>query len=156
MDKKDPPIEPQEYLSGLKVVDIGDLRVARGLSRRPHSACKHSNLVFDTHERRIWCKDCEHDVESFDAFAGLVEQYSRAVDNLNRRSEAVVAAEKHALRSLAAKAVDEAWRSRNMVPACPHCGQGLFPEDFKHGVLRRLSRKYAEQMARFRKGKKDV
>ena len=49
----DAPIEPQEYLSGPTVVDIGDLRVARGLSRRPFSGCAHHSLVYDNKERRI-------------------------------------------------------------------------------------------------------
>lgn len=31
----DAPIEPHEYLYGVKVVQIEDLRVARGLTRRP-------------------------------------------------------------------------------------------------------------------------
>lgn len=155
-DDRDPPIKEQPFLSGVTVIDIGDIRVARGLSRRAHSSCPHARLVYDRNERRIWCKDCEKDVEPFDAFTGLVEQHSRACDNLERRSDAVAAAEKHALRSLAAKAMDEAWRSRNMVPACPHCRHGLFPEDFKHGVTSMLSREYAEAMARRAKRKTDT
>ena len=47
MSEKTPPIVEQEYLSGLKVVDIGDLRVARGMSRRPVSTCHHRPLVYD-------------------------------------------------------------------------------------------------------------
>ena len=31
----DRPIEPMDYLHGVKVVDIGDLRVARGETRGP-------------------------------------------------------------------------------------------------------------------------
>jgi hypothetical protein len=54
MDKKDAPIIPQSFIGGVKVVDIGDLRVARGLSRRTHAACKHDQLIYDANERRIW------------------------------------------------------------------------------------------------------
>jgi hypothetical protein len=151
-EDKDPPIEPQEYIAGVKVVDIGDLRVARGLSRRPHSSCEHKTMVYDQNERRIWCEDCEKNVEAFDAFVSLVEWHSKAANRIKERLNRVAEAEKNTVRSLAAKAMDEVWRSRNMVPACPHCGQGLFPENFKHGCSS-LSREYAEQIAKFRKKK---
>lgn len=47
------PIEPHEYLYGVKVVQIEDLRVARGLTRRPVSSCRHRKMVYDDKERRI-------------------------------------------------------------------------------------------------------
>jgi len=142
-DEKDPPIEPQDYISGVTVVDIGDLRVARGLSRRPHSACRHSRVVYDKAERRIWCRDCERDVEAFDAYTTLIEQYNRAYDSFVDREKKLQEAEKFQVRSIAAKKIDEAWRSRNMVPACPHCSHGLFPENFKNGMSM-MSRDYAQ------------
>jgi len=145
---KTPPIEPLEYLSGVKVVDIGDLRVARGKSRRPHSSCGHAKLHYDTAERRIWCPDCERDVEAFDAFTQLVTWFARAKENHDRREARIKDAETFQIRSLAAKEIDKAWRSRTMVPACPHCRHGLFPEDFKNGPKAMLGRDYAEAQRR--------
>lgn len=132
-DQKTPPIVPQDYIAGVKIVDIGDLRVARGMSRRPVSVCKHSQLVYDRHERRVWCKECETDIEAFDAFELLVGNFSAASDRLERREERVREAEKHSLISRASKAFDEAWRTRNMSPCCPHCKAGLLPEDIVRG-----------------------
>lgn len=132
-DERAPPIEPLAYLGGVTIVNIGDVRVARGMSRRHHSSCPHSQLIYDQNERRIWCKDCERDVEGFDAFRQLVEFHSSAIAQLNRREEAIAEAEKFKIRTLAGKHMDEAWRSHNMVPSCPHCNNGLFPEDFKSG-----------------------
>lgn len=140
----DKPIEPVDYISGVKVVDFGDMRVARGMTRRPYSSCKHRKLTYDQIERRIWCSDCEKEVEPFDAFTSLVEYYDGAMKDLMARQKRVQEAEAFSLRSLAAKHVDQAWRSRTMVPACPHCGHGLFPESFKDGVLVTLGREYAE------------
>lgn len=142
MDDRDPPIEDQQYLSGLTVVDIGDYRVSRGMTRRPTSSCHHARLAYDSRERRIWCKDCEHVVDPFDAFTGLVEQYDRALKDLERREQRIVEAERFNVRLLATKEIEKAWRSRNMVPSCPHCRNGLFPEDFKAGVSL-ISRDYA-------------
>lgn len=134
MNEKDPPIIEQEYLAGVRVVDIGDYRVARGMSRRPYSGCNHIRLVYDQNERRIWCKDCEKDVEPFDAFIGIVGQFSKQARLLDERELKIQEAEAFSIRSLAAKVIDKAWRSKRMVPACPHCGQGIFPEDVKNGL----------------------
>lgn len=133
-DKRDPPIDPQDYLSGVTVVDIGDYRVSRGMSRRRFTACPHKKLSYDVKERRIWCADCEHDVDSFDILVSMVGSYDRAVKRLAERERQLKEAEHFQARSLAAREMDKAWRSRTMVPACPSCGNGLFPEDFKRGV----------------------
>lgn len=133
-DERDPPIEALSYIAGVTVVDIGDIRVARGMSRRPFSMCRHVQLLYDAKERRIWCKDCENDVEPFDAFTALVENYDRALSAIARREQQLAEVEGFQARTLAAKGLDEAWRRRKIVPACPHCHHGLLPEDFKNGV----------------------
>jgi len=154
-DESDPPIEPLNYLAGVKVVDIGDIRVARGMSRRPPSSCRHRQLHYDQQERRVWCADCEHNLEPFDALMVIVEQFHVAERNLHQRNETLVQAETEKLRTLAARQLDLVWRKRSMVPACPTCGNGLFPEDFKDGVMASLGREYAEAMRRRRKQQKD-
>lgn len=144
-DKKDTPIEAQEYLYGVRVVDIGDLRVARGLSRRHHSGCRHRSMIYDKNERRIWCPDCEHDVEAFDAFLLLVENFASKTKSLEERAAALLEAEKHSVFNFAAKEIDKAWRKKKWVPACPCCGAGLFPEDFRHGCAM-VGREYARRL----------
>lgn len=128
------PIEPQDYLYGVKVVQIEDLRVARGLTRRPLSSCTHKKLVYDNNERRIWCSDCETEVEAFDAFEGLVSRLGAANGRLKSRETALAEAEAFQLRSRAAKVMDEAWRSKKMAPLCPHCSTAILPEDVATGV----------------------
>ena len=130
------PIEPQDYLYGVKVVQIEDLRVARGLTRRPHSSCEHKKLVYDHNERRVWCSDCESDIEAFDAFRSLVERVHGANAQLRRRSEALAEAEQFQVRSRAAKVLDEAWRSAKTAPLCPHCNTAILPEDVVGGVAK--------------------
>lgn len=141
-ERKDPPIEPQTFLGGVNVVDFGDLRVARGFSRRPFSGCHHHRLVYDGSERRVWCQDCERDIDGFDAFRMVAERFHSTREKLDDRERKVAEAEAHNLISLAAKTVDSIWRSRNKVPACPVCGFGLFPEDFKNGRGTQLGRDY--------------
>lgn len=130
----DVPVEPQDYLYGVKVVDIGDLRVARGMTRRPASSCLHRRQVYDDKERRIWCSDCESEVEPFDAYMRLVEQMDGHIKSLQRREQQIKDAELHAARSRAVKVLDEVWRSKTMAPLCPHCREAILPEDVAGGV----------------------
>ncbi|SOP98516.1 hypothetical protein [Pseudomonas syringae] len=146
------PIEPQDYLYGVKVVQIEDLRVARGLTRRPASACKHKKLVYDHSERRVWCSDCEAEVEAFDAFLGLVEVFSAGMNNLARRRSELDEAEKFQIRSRAAKVMDDAWRSTKLAPLCPHCNTAILPEDVAGGVAK--TSKALVSAARKRQGQK--
>ena len=150
---RDPPISEVSYGHGVTVIDIGDIRVSRGRTRRPYSSCGHRRLSYDTQERRIWCRDCEREVEPFDAFERLVEAYARAHAQLQKRREELEQVENFRARSLAARQMDKAWQKRKTVPACPHCHQGLLPEDFKHGIRMTVSRRFAEKQ-RERKGLK--
>lgn len=133
------PIEPGDYQYGVKVVDIGDLRVARGQTRVPKSTCSHQHLVYDEAERRVYCEDCESDVDSFDAFLHLVSQYDKAWKAIERKNTAAAEALRSSLRSRAAKAMDDQWRKRTTAPACPHCGEGLLPEDITGQRLNTVS-----------------
>jgi hypothetical protein len=130
----DVPIKPIDYSGGVNVVDIGDLRVARGKSERRRSQCRHLNLVYDDSERRVFCEDCESEIEAFDAFKGLVEHIDGTVKRLQYREDILKNAESTAVRSIAVKNLDKVWRTRNRVPLCPHCNEALLPEDFKNGI----------------------
>ncbi len=131
-DQKDPPIEAMEFQAGVTVIDIGDVRVSRGLSRRPYSGCKHLRLIYDSRERRIWCKDCETNIEGFDAFQILAERSHQFKAALDRREAKIAEAEAFTARSRAVKELDRVWRTRNLAPCCPHCRRGLLPEDMMH------------------------
>lgn len=133
-EKKDPPIEEAGFIGGVNVVQFGDVRVARGLSRRPFSMCPHTRLMYDSKERRIWCKDCERDVEAFDAFEQLVSNLDKGWKALEHHAQRIEEAEKHSLISIAAKVIDTGWRKKALSPCCPHCNGVLLPDDFKSGI----------------------
>lgn len=92
MTEKSPPIEESSF-----VVDIGDYRVSRGLTRRPFSGCHHRSMVYDERERRVWCKDCESDVEAFDAFLKLSNHFRSQTQKLETREKIVADAESHSI-----------------------------------------------------------
>ena len=149
----DKPIEPADFRHGVKVVQIGDLRVARGKTRRPRSTCTHPRLTYDADERRIWCGECETEVEAFDAFINIVEHFNAGIENLRKRTEEVQEAEKFSLRSRAAKTMDEYWRSTKTAPCCPHCLQALLPEDVAGKRLRQTGKEFELSKRKAQEGK---
>jgi len=140
----DDPIDPQPYCAGVTVVDIGDLRIARGKTRRPRSSCQHRNMAYDTNERRVYCHDCEQEVDPFDAFTLMVQSWDASIKHLSARARDVEQAEQFTIQRRAAKAMDEAWRKKDSVPACPHCREALFPEDILTDRLPLVSRRLAK------------
>lgn len=140
----DAPIDPQDYLYGPKVVQIDDLRVARGLTRRPYSSCRHKSMVYDLNERRVWCRDCETVVDPFDAFMGVVQIWEHASNQHKRRERELAEAEAFSIISRASKVIDTVWRSKRSVPLCPHCHEAILPGDVVGGVST-ASRELVEQ-----------
>lgn len=136
MDDKDPPIVEQDWIAGIRVVDFGNYRVARGLSRRPTTSCKHNNVVYDEKERRIWCKDCETTIEPFDAYIRILNSYNSAVAVLNYRENKILELENYNLVRIASKNIDQAWRKKESIPCCPNCARGLLPSDFNPIISR--------------------
>lgn len=129
----DHPITPTDFVGGVTVIDFGDMRVARGLPRRPHRCCEHRSVVYSTTERRIWCKNCEKDIEPFDAFELIIKQYDSATKQATRLLNEAREAQENTLISIASKKVDAAWRKRKMLPLSPCCGAVMFPENYKSG-----------------------
>lgn len=127
------------------VLDLGALRIAHGRATGKAVNCRHQRLLYSPKERSVWCEDCKSTVDNFDAFCRLVDNFAHAVAKIERREKAVRDAEEKALISIAAKRLDDAWRTRKMLPCCPSCGVGLRPEDFKSG-RGWGSRKYDEAM----------
>lgn len=141
-EKKDAPIVVQDFLGGVnKVVDIGDIRVARGFSRRAYTGCHHKYIHYDKTERRVWCKDCERDIEAFDAFELLVAQFYDAKSHYEKMQGQADEAVNHTIHLIACKNLEHVWRGK-MVPACPHCKEGLFAEDF-----RTIGTRYSKELA---------
>lgn len=128
----DTPIEPVDFVYGVKVIDFGEARVARGLARRTPSTCRHLKMTYSEPERRIWCGDCKSTVDNFDAFKVLVEYQASALGRLNRIKEEVAEAEGKALHLISTKNLEKLWRGGRLTPQCPHCGGGLLADDFRH------------------------
>lgn len=114
--------------------------------------CEHKHIEYDPSERSISCADCKYEFDHFEAFCFMLKQYNYAVTRLNRDRRECREVENHQLHLKAAKDVEKAWRSKSMVPTCPHCYEAIFPQDGFGGSM--TSKEYALQRREFMKKKK--
>jgi ribosomal protein S27E len=136
-----------------EVIDLAGIRIQWGLPKNRANRCTHDDMVYDSRERRVWCKSCETTVENFDAFRRLVDEFARMEAAARRKMTAAEEALTATLNRRATKAIDHVWSGNKMAVGCPHCRKGLLPEDFDNGVGLRMSREY-ELARRLRDGGK--
>jgi hypothetical protein len=91
--------------------------------------CEHHKLTLDPHGLTIRCDDCKLQLSAYWVLERMLATYRRLWDELRS------AQERHQRRVMAdiglraARDVEKAWRSRKMVPTCPHCHRGVFAAD---------------------------
>ncbi|MET3371969.1 hypothetical protein ABIC89_001010 [Variovorax boronicumulans] len=120
----------------MTVINIEDLRITRERSRAwKADACKHLHLTFDDNGEIIECDDCKKQVGAYWAFLMLAERYEQALHKVTAGSAALAQARQKDIGLLAAQKVEKAWRSRSMLPMCPHCGEGIAASDGFGGSL---------------------
>ena len=115
------------------IVDLGAFRVSqvREHSTADRQACKHKHLQLDDHGDVVRCVDCNTQVSAYWALRHLLGEIERSLASLRAREDALAKAKGESLHLLAARKLDKAWREGGQVPACPHCGGGIFPEDVR-------------------------
>lgn len=113
------------------IISIGDWKIQRNGEHRIQTEgdCDHKHLELDERGDVVRCLKCGTQVSAFWAIKMISEQYNSSLRRLVRERETVKQAKEENLHLLAAKKVEKAWRRRSMVPACPHCGRGILPED---------------------------
>lgn len=110
------------------IVEIGDFRLKR--ERKLFSeGCQHKHLTLDDEGEFVTCDDCGKQVGNYAALRMLVERWSLLQARVDAQKEAIAKAAEKTVELRAAQKVERAWRSRTMVPTCPHCNRGIFPAD---------------------------
>lgn len=126
------------------VVEIGELRLARIKSDylRTREGCQHHRLEMDEVGQTVMCLDCKVQVSAYwalEKLRGFWQDHSKKY----KRELAAAQEERGAVLHLtAAKKVEAVWRSKTMVPSCPHCSRGIFPHDNLGGAT--VQRKFEE------------
>jgi hypothetical protein len=111
------------------VTDIEQLRITRKNSLNRQDECQHQHMTMDFNGETVTCDDCGKALSAFWVLNRFTEQFRRAREALTARQAALAASEQKTLHLRAAQEVEQAWRSRTMVPTCPHCNEAIFAGD---------------------------
>lgn len=119
------------------LVVIGDFSLERkNRGYTPIAECAHKHLSLDDTGDVVRCADCKTQVSAYWALTMLADEYNRQWKRLQSSRQALENAKAKEIHLLAAQRVEKAWRSRTMVPSCPHCLRGIFPQDgFGNGMV---------------------
>lgn len=120
------------------LVEIGDFSLARKNrgGYTPIGECAHKHITMDDTGDVVRCADCKTQVSAYWALTMIAEEYARQWNKLQHSKQALEEAKAKDIHLLAAQRVEKAWRSHSMVPSCPHCHRGIFPQDgFGNGMV---------------------
>ena len=112
------------------VVHLGDFAIKRKDSKFAYpKTCQHLNLTLDDHGQTVKCDDCGDQVSAYWAITSMAAHVDREWKKINSAFEKLKKDQQSAIHLTAARKVEAAWRKRDMLPCCPHCGEGIAPED---------------------------
>jgi hypothetical protein len=117
-----------------QIVEIGDFRLKRE-RHRLLDGCQHKQLTLDDEGEFVTCDDCKTQVGNYAALRMLVERWALLQDRVDSQRAAISEAAGKTVELRAAQRLEKAWRSRSMVPACPHCHEAIFPTDGLGGSM---------------------
>jgi hypothetical protein len=111
------------------VIDLGEYRIERKPHRPFDGSCQHKHLTIDQNGGIVTCDECSKQIDAFIALTLVLDSYSKYWAKLQAQQKRLQEQEHRQLHLKAAQRVEDAWRSRKMVPTCPHCSEPIFPED---------------------------
>ncbi|HFD3783363.1 TPA: hypothetical protein ACF4EW_002634 [Pseudomonas aeruginosa] len=113
------------------VVEVGDFSIARKgrIDRYDRQKCRHLRVELNDHGETVICSDCGVQVSAYWALNMVAERLSAEWSKLQRAKKQLSEDKSANLHLVAARVVEKAWRKRDLVPCCPHCGEGISPTD---------------------------
>lgn len=96
---------------------------------RSEKECGHLNMTMNSAGNFVRCDDCSIQLSAYWVLDRMLETYTRDAKLLRSQKAQFEAEKEKDIHLIAAKHIEKAWRSRSMVPCCPHCGDAIFPTD---------------------------
>jgi hypothetical protein len=124
-----------------QVVEIGEFRLKRE-RKWPREGCPHIHLTLNDEGEFVTCDDCQKQVGTYAALRMLIERWALLQAKVEAQQRCASDALQKTVGLRAAQRVERAWRSRTMVPTCPHCDAAIFPTDGFGGSM--VNKKFAE------------
>lgn len=114
---------------------IISLEAWRHLKRPQGSAvCQHSRTVIDEQAGTVTCRDCDATLSAFWVLGRIAREENRVFHRIYTLRQEAADLEKWVPFLKAQRTLERRWRGRSMLPTCPFCRHGLWPEDLQGGA----------------------
>ncbi len=127
----DRPSDAYENYRGERVTNIVDLEFTRRHRAATVKECSHKRFELDPNGQIVTCADCGQQVTAFWALEKLIDRWHRGHESLRAMRDKIEHDAQQITHLKAAKTMERTWRSRQMLPCCPHCHRGITPEDMQ-------------------------
>ena len=97
--------------------------------------CDHPRTTIDEQNGTVECRDCGVTLSAFWVLGQIAREENRCFTRIrNLRAEAEeLKGWVPFLRSM--RKLEKRWRGRAMLPACPHCHRGLWPDELERSSV---------------------
>jgi hypothetical protein len=114
---------------------------------RKKNNCKEHHYIVDSVNKEVYCEDCEAIIQPWDAIYDLARRHDEFHRELLRLHEQRTQLLNWKPHLVVLRHLEKIYRSRDMIPVCPHCGIGIDIHEWKR---QSVNREYDQHMRRFR------
>ena len=114
------------------VIDFGAFQIRKTNSKtyfERNGKCQHKHLETDSNGQTVQCTDCKVFVSAFWALEWIANEWAEMQQGLKTQQESHRQKVESEIHLVAAKNAEKAWRSKTMIPTCPHCKRGISAQD---------------------------
>lgn len=113
-----------------QVINFSDMAFKlRGKSYFKDDRCEHLKVTMDDNGGIVTCDACGKQLDAYLTLRRMCEKWGTHAEQIKRSAQQVHDDAKAIVVLRAAKRIEHAWRSRTMIPTCPHCNAAILPED---------------------------
>lgn len=96
--------------------------------------CEHARTVIDEPNGTVECRDCGASLSAFWVLGRIAREENRVFNRIKglRADAEELQTWVPFLKSV--RTLEKRWRGRAMLPACPHCHRGLWPDELQGSV----------------------
>ena len=112
------------------IISVGDFSIEK--KRRSYLSsenCRHLNMEMSDDGYTVTCKDCNKQLSAYFVLEFMIDSIDSERMRVNQ-IEKKLKEERSAINYLrASKHMESIWRTRDTLPTCPHCKEGITAED---------------------------
>lgn len=111
------------------IIQIADFSILEKKTKWGSKECKHRTITLNDNGQIVTCCDCGQQVSAYWMLKESSNLWKMLEDQLKRREDKLREDKEANLHRIASRRVDKIWRCKDLVPCCPHCGEGISTSD---------------------------